>query len=459
MNKSQKITKVKEFSKNYHQKEIRKCGNTCFDHIQGVVDLLIQNGIEDEDIIVGTYLHHIFRCEDTPSEEKIIEYFGNEGLEIAKSYNRLAESELTHIYAKDIDEALILQAFLNLVDSPKALILRLADKVENIKTAYALEKDQSKKVAERALYIYAPICRLLGVHNFVNTLENEAFKILHPDIFFNIQNYLEKNLPELQKELEEIAQFTKEILNEKEIKSKIDYRIKHVYSIYRKQQKYRSKDLSTIYDIAAMRIILDSVEDCYAVEGVLKQIWDYLPEERDDYIQNPKTGGYQSIHNTFKVSEHIYLEIQIKTHEMHQNNEFGIASHAFYKIGNKLKKKLKRNPDFLKHLNFLELKSNINLDEFKDKIYVFTPKADIIELPLGANAIDFAYAIHKDLGDSCVGALINNEFKAVTTKLKSGDRVEIKTSKNKKKPSRDWIKEAKTKKAINEIKRSLRETT
>ena len=222
-------------------------------------------------------------------------------------------------------------------------------------------------------------------------------------------------------------------------------------------QKYRDQDLSKIYDIAAMRVLVDSVENCYAVEGILKEIWDYLPDERDDYIQNPKTGGYQSIHNTFKVSEKINLEIQVKTFEMHENNEFGIASHTFYKTGSTLKKKLKQNPEFLKQLNFLELKADIKIDEFKDKIYVFTPKADIIELPKGATAIDFAYAIHKGLGDSCVGALINNEFKAVNTKLSSGDRVEIKTSKTKKRPSKDWLKEAKTKKAREAIRKSIRE--
>ena len=458
MNKSQKITKAKELSKKLHQNELRKCGKSYFDHIQGVVDLLKNNGVEDEDIIVGAYLHHIFEDDNAPNEDKLIEECGKEGLEIAKSYHRLAQSELAHIYPKDISETLIFQAFLNLADNPKTLILRIADKVENIKTAHSLEKELAKKVAEKALYIYAPICRLLGVHNFVNTLENEAFKILYPDIYFNIQEYLEKNLPELQKELKEISIFTKDILSEKKINCKIDYRIKHIYSIYRKMQKYRDRDLSKIYDIAAMRVLVDSVENCYAVEGILKEIWDYLPDERDDYIQNPKTGGYQSIHNTFKVSEKINLEIQVKTFEMHENNEFGIASHTFYKTGSTLKKKLKQNPKFLKQLNFLELKSDIKIDEFKDNIYVFTPKADIIELPKGSTAIDFAYAIHKGLGDSCVGALINNEFKAVNTKLSSGDRVEIKTSKTKKRPSKDWLKEAKTKKAREAIRKSIRET-
>ena len=203
MNKSQKITKAKELSKKLHQNELRKCGKSYFDHIQGVVDILKKNGVEDEDIIVGAYLHHIYSITNTPNEDKLIEECGKEGLEIVKSYHKLAESEFTHIYPKNISETLILQAFLNLVDNPKTLILRIADKVENIKTAHSLEKELAKKVAEKALYIYAPICRLLGVHNFVNTLENGAFKILYPDIYFNIQEYLENNLPELQKELKE----------------------------------------------------------------------------------------------------------------------------------------------------------------------------------------------------------------------------------------------------------------
>ncbi len=215
--------------------------------------------------------------------------------------------------------------------------------------------------------------------------------------------------------------------------------------------------MSGVYDIAAMRVLVNTVEECYAVEGILKQIWDDSAGKRDDYITHPKPSGYKSLHNTFQVKPGFMLEIQIKTHQMHEENEFGVASHTFYKTGETLKKKMFANPNWLKEINFGINRAAIKIDQFTDNVYVFTPKGDIKELPRGANLIDFAYYVHNDLGNSCIGGVVNGELQKLTYELQDGDRVEIKTSKNRKKPSPDWEDVVKTKRAKDEIRRSLKE--
>lgn len=462
MSKSVKILKAKKLAKKLHGKQIRVCGESYYDHVKAVADLLVSSGVEDDSIIVAAYLHHIYDAESIPKRDFLLNEFGKDATNIIETYKKLSESEMSNIYPKSIDESLIMQAYLNLAKDPKTLIVRLADKVNNIKTAYTFPKEKAQKIAEYALYLYAPICHLLGIHNFVTPLENEAFKIIHPNIYHTISEYLETNLPKMKNQLIEVTQFIDEILSERNIDYKSSWRVKHIYSIYRKSIKYNQnprltkKGLSKIYDMAAMRILVNNIRDCYEVEDILNQALDSIPEQRDDYIQTPKAGGYQSIHGTYKVSSGINLEVQIKTYEMHENNEFGLASHTFYKIGDELKKDLKENPDFLKQMDFLKYKSKIKIDQFTNTIYVFTPKGDIIKLPKNSTGIDFAYAIHRDLGNSCVGAIINGDFKSPTHVLKNGDRVEIKTLRKKTKPSKDWLKMVKTKKARDYIKRSLK---
>jgi len=320
--------------------------------------------------------------------------------------------------------------------------------------------EEGRRVAEKAMYLYSPICQLLGIHRFVVELENEAFKILNPGEYYSIEAYLKKKMSEMEVVLKDTAQFVKEILEEKEIQAKVDYRIKHTYSIYKKMQRYRQsknyKSLNQIYDLAAMRVLVDSVEQCYLTEDILKQAWGVVSGERDDYILHPKPSGYKSIHNTFVISPTMNLEIQIKTKEMHEENEFGLASHTFYKTGAQLKKSFQESPDWITDISFIKNKGDLRIDLFKKYVYVFTPKGDIKQLPRSATPIDFAYSIHKDLGNACVGVAVNDDFQKLSYELKDGDRVEIKILKHKKLPSPDWLDFVKTRKARDEIKKALR---
>lgn len=217
--------------------------------------------------------------------------------------------------------------------------------------------------------------------------------------------------------------------------------------------------LSNILDIAGMRIIVDTIDECYLTEDIVNKIWSANDGDREDYIKKPKPSGYQSLHIIFAINKDMNLEVQIRTHKMHEENEFGNASHFFYKIGDKFKENVLENPNWLKEINYWENQSsfidNSEITQFKDFVYTFTPKGDIIELPRGANIIDFAYAIHSRIGNNCIGGVVNGNIVKLDYEIKDGDRVEILTSNHNKKPSVDWEKTAKTKKAKGLIKKSL----
>ena len=456
MNNTEKTQKAKEFAHINHKKHFRVSGESYFNHAKRVVNNLKQIKVNDESILAAAYLHHIPDVHND-WEQILTSEFGNDICELVREYKNLSKSEISEIYTKEINIKLI-QAFFNLIKDPRILLIRLADKVDNIKTSFALSKDKSEKIAERALYLYAPVCKLLGLHEYVRILENEALKTLNPREYYLIAKFLDERLPEIKASLGEISVFIKDILKDQKIRVDIDYRIKHIYSIYRKSKKMEAKgkkgDLDKIYDIAAMRIIVDTVEQCYEVEDILEQMWENIPEERDDYIQKPKPSGYRSIHNTFKISKGLNLEIQIKTRKMHEENEFGSASHVLYKIGQTMGKNLSENPGLLKQLNYVENKQSIKLDQFNDFVYTFTPKGDIIELPRGSILLDFAYAIHKDIGNKCIGGTVNGDFCSMEHILQDGDKVDIRILNTKKCPGIDWIKKVKTKKAKEYIRKA-----
>lgn len=452
------LKKAKKLSQKLHDNTFRVSGETYFEHTQRVVDLLKENGVKDENILISAYLHHIL---EKISQEEIQKQFGEEIACLIVNFKKLVDSEISGIDLANVDDFLIIQTYLNLAKDPKTLIIRLADKTEGIKTAIILPKDKGERIAKRALYLYAPICRLLGLEKFVGILEDEAFKVLNPKEYYRVDKYVNKNKEKIKEALDETAAFTKEILLEKKIKADIEYRIKSIFSIYKKSLQYlrkgKDKKLTHIHDIAAMRILVSSVEKCYEVEDVLKQAMSFIEEERDDYIQKPKPNGYQSIHNIFKLNSEFFLEIQIKTKEMHEANETGLASHAFYKMGEKLKKSLENNPHVLKDMRYSVDNRDVKIDQFSNKVYVFTPKGDIVELPKGSNLIDFAYAIHAGVGNSAIGAKVNGNHEKLTYELQNGDRVEIKTVRSKLYPSTDWLKQVKTQKAKDLIRKALRQ--
>ncbi len=459
-------TKAKKFAKDLHKDHKRISGENYYDHVLRVYNKLKQVGIKDDAILIAALLHQslAFSKETAPIIEST---FGKQVLDLVENYQKLSDAKVD--IGNGFNEKYVLQTYMNLAKDMRVLLIRLADKVDNIATAFALPKKQRKIVAERALNIYSPICRLLGLMQFTKTLEDHAFKILYPSQYYKIESTISEKRPQLQKYLIETKSVLRDLLNERNIKSQIDYRLKHIYGIHRKILKYAKKgerigkQYEGIYDIAAMRILVKTKDQCYEAEGLLNELWTPVPNTRDDYIQNPKASGYQALHNTYKVEDNVNLEIQIKTEDMHEVSEYGLASHIFYKIGDRFKQNLRDNPNWIKELDSWKLEAGIKEKEakithFSDNVYVFTPQGDIKRLDQGATTLDFAYEIHTKVGNSCIGAIVNDKIEKLEYKLKNGDQVEIRTLSSKKKPSRDWLNIAKTRKAQNAIRKSLPRT-
>jgi guanosine-3',5'-bis(diphosphate) 3'-pyrophosphohydrolase len=454
-----KLNKARELSRSFHKEHFRISGENYFNHVEKVVNELKYLKTDDTDLYIAAYLHHFLEM-DKNSGKLIKENFGEKILKFLVDYRKLAEKEMPSSKSERFDESVFIKTFINLVNDPKMLILRLVDKAENIKTAHTLDKEKSKVIAHKALNLYAPLCRLVGLYRYVRIFEDHAFKILNPRSYFIVSEFIRKRKTSLNRTLKETKDFVTEILEERDIEHDMGYRIKERYSLYNKvihyHNEFKEEYLKKIPDLAAMRIMVDDVDKCYMVEDILNNLFQCYPDLRDDYILKPKQSGYKSLQSIYKLSNEFDVEIQIKTHDMHETNEFGKASHTFYKLGKSLEKEFEGNPNILKDLNY-SIDNRLVMDHFTDKVYVFTPKGDIIELPAGANLIDFAYYIHADLGNSCIGGVVNNEYQKVTYELHNGDRVDVKTSGSKKKPSHDWLELATTKRARSAIRKALKE--
>uniref|UniRef100_A0A7C4XIJ1 Bifunctional (P)ppGpp synthetase/guanosine-3',5'-bis(Diphosphate) 3'-pyrophosphohydrolase n=1 Tax=candidate division WWE3 bacterium TaxID=2053526 RepID=A0A7C4XIJ1_UNCKA len=464
------IKQAQEYAKIIYKNHYRLSGENVYEHALRVSEKLLKSGIKDEKIIVASLLHQTLGTPNIDKElvcNEISNKFGKDVLEIVKNYHELQTTKISHEGTQGLNDKLIIQTYINLVKDLRVLLIRLADKADNIDTAYALSRELGLKMAGRALYLYAPIARLLQLGNLYKDLENGGFKVLHPNKFYTIEQAVKQKLPQLEAFFSENIPAVQELLKENGIESEINYRIKHIYSIYKKVQKYHLKvdkknpDFSQIYDISAMRIIVETLEDCYKAEDLMNQIWEQQLDFRDDYIKTPKPSGYQSLHNVYKTDNGDFIEVQIKTKQMHEFNEFGLASHVFYKIGDKFKKNLKDNPDFIKEFSNWKQEQEIDesgskITQFEAKTYAFTPKGDIIEIPAGGCVVDFAYGVHTSVGNSCSGALVNGQIQKLNYVIKTGDTVEIKTSPTRKKPNRDWLDFVKSERAKTNIRKELR---
>jgi GTP diphosphokinase / guanosine-3',5'-bis(diphosphate) 3'-diphosphatase len=451
------VDKAKEYAKKFHKGHTRVSGKTYYEHLDKTASALQKYNVNDEILLASVYLHHILSFDET-KESELLDLFGTEVVKLLKEYRKFATPALKDISLNEQTQKVVIPMYFNLVEDPRALIILIADKAESIKTAHLLTQEHAHRAANKAIHVYAQLARLLGLFEYVKDLENNAFKIIDPFNYYLINHYIRSREEKINKTFADISKVLFEILEENNIKAHVDFRTKHLYSVYRKLLKYQKKDekadISKIFDIAAMRIIVDTVENCYSTEGILKELWDEIQDQRDDYIQHPKASGYKSIHNVFKVESDLHFEIQIKTQDMHHENEFGRASHTFYKMGELTKGGLKDNPTWIKEVNFVETGGNIKTNQFADFVYVFTPKGDVIELPKGSNLIDFAYAIHKEIGDTAVAGLVNGEYQRLNFKPKTGDTVEIQRSSSKKSQSSDWVKEVKTGRARIQIRRA-----
>ena len=454
------VEKAKEVAQKIHETHFRKSGETYYEHAQKTVDLLKEIGVTDESTLAAAYLHHTL---SSPVQMNIEGEFDSEIYQIVKDYKSLSEDNFSNISPASISADLIVQTYFNIAKSPKTLLIRLADKTSNIKSAHKLPKEQAYKVAERALYIYSPICKVIGLHKFVRTLEDGALKILNPREYYKIDHYIKTNFPRINHQLEDIKRFLIDIFKENDIRTEISSRMKGVYSTHAKLSRYLEKglissisDFKGILDYAGIRILVNTEEACYKCESILNQCWEAISNTRDDYIANPKPNGYKTLQCSYLISKKLVLEVQIRTYAMHEENEFGQASHALYKIGKAFDKNIKENPDLLKNINYSINRELFDINQFARSIYIYTPKGDIKKLPKGSTLLDFAYAVHRDLGNSAIGGEVSGDFKQLEYVLQNGDTVNIKVSGQKKAPSQKYIDIVKTSKAREEIRKALR---
>ena len=452
-----RIVKAYYFAKRAHEGQKRKSGDDYIVHPIAVASILVDLGL-DTDTVIAALLHDVI--EDTPvTQEELDENFGHAVVLLVEGVTKL--NKLNFKSREEQQAEYLRRMFLAMSNDIRVIMIKLADRLHNMRTlSYRNEEDQ-KRIATETLEIYAPIAARLGIASVKGELEDLCLRYLHPDDYYMIAEKVASTKVERQKVVDAISADLRKMLDDLGIKGDINGRPKHFYSIWRKMQK--GKSFEEIYDLTAVRIIVDTVRDCYAVLGAIHTMWKPLPGRFKDYISVPKTNMYQSLHTTVLSSYGSPFEIQIRTHEMHRIAEYGIAAHWKYKQGmtggepatldeNKLawiRSVMELQNDVSDSKEYLDM---LKLDLYVDQVFVFTPKGDVFNLPAGATGIDFAYAVHSQVGNKCVGIKINSKMVPVNTVLQNGDVVEAITSNTAKGPSRDWLKFVKTPSAKSKIK-------
>jgi len=447
-----------EFALTAHKDQKRQTGEPYIQHSLHTAFILAQIKADLSTIIAGI-LHDV--PEDTSHTIKEIEKdFGKEVAELVEGVTKVGK-----VRYRGVERYLesLRKMFLALSSDIRVILIKFADRLHNLRTLEALPPEKQRRIAQETMEIYAPIAGLLGIWRLKWQMEDLCFKHLYPEEFKKIQYKFEV---EKKAERNRYIQKVKNILNEKlekeKIKHSIEGRFKHLYSIFKKMQA-KDRKFDEIYDVFALRVIVDSITDCYKTLGIIHATWKPKPERFKDYIALPKPNGYRSLHTTVYCEEGKATEFQIRTREMNEEAHYGIAAHWYYKQGFFDKMGIKQ-PRWIKEI--IELQKNtadsedfvkqVKLDIFQDRIFVFTPKGDVIDLPEDATPIDFAYAIHTDLGNKCVGSMVNNNMAPLDYKLKSGDSVDIVIDKNRKGPNHDWMGFVKTHKAREKIKQYAR---
>jgi GTP pyrophosphokinase len=429
-----------------HEGQLRKSGEPYIQHSLTVALLLAELHLEAE-AIAAALLHDVVEDSDFLVDD-MEERFGPTIAEMVDGVTKLDEiKRIGRKAEEDRDEQeleSLRKMFLATAKNPRVLLIKLADRLHNMRTLDALTPEKRQRMAEETMQIFAPLANRLGIWRWKSELEDLAFKYLEKDLYKEIANQISAKQEEREKEIERHIGRLRHHLWLEGIKADIRGRPKHIYSIYRKRRR-KQVSLERIYDSRAIRVIVDRIPDCYHVVGVVHSLWSPIPGEFDDYIATPKENGYQSLHTAVVGMDGKTLEIQIRTQYMHEVAEYGIASHWRYKEGGK------RDPQFEEQVAALREEievrkeddarrfvTGVSGDFFQDRVYVFTPKGQVLDLPNGATPIDFAYYIHTEIGHRCRGAKVNGNWVPLDYELNTGDQVEIMTSK-KAGPSRDWL--------------------
>lgn len=436
------VTKAYNLAEEAHKDQRRVSGEPYILHPLAVAQILADMKI-DTTTITASLLHDV--VEDTSyTLEDIKKMFGKEVAFLVDGVTKL--SRLNYRTKEDQQLNNMRKMFLAMAKDVRVVVIKLADRLHNMRTLRYMRSDKQKRIAQETLEIFAPLAHRLGIFNIKWELEDLSFRYLEPDKYYDLVDQMKQKRHVREEIVNEAIDVLKKALDEAHIHCEINGRPKHFYSIYKKMKK-DNRDLSQVYDLFAIRVIVDDVKDCYGVLGIVHSLWKPLPYRFKDYIAMPKPNNYQSLHTTVIGTRGQPVEIQIRTWEMHRIAEYGVAAHWRYKEGNQTANKdaFDEKMGWLRNLlewqdtsNPKEFVNALKLDAFSDEVFVFSPRGDVIDLPQGSIPIDFAYRIHTDVGHRCVGAKINGKIVPLDYKLKNGDIVEIITSKVGK-PSLDWL--------------------
>ncbi len=451
------VIKAFHFASEAHKGQKRRTGEDYIYHAIATAYNLAQMKMDIPSIAAGL-LHDV--PEDTDfTFEDLKNNFGKEIHYLVKGVTKLGTLKYRGLerYAENLRKM-----FLAMSQDLRVIIIKLADRMHNMETLEGVRPEKRLRIAQETLEIYAPLANRLGMFKIKTELEDLAFPYVYPEEYKWTMNLVADRLKSETKYITKINKLVQKELAKNNIEfNQIRTRIKSIYSIYQKLLR-KGKDINKIYDLIALRIIVDDVADCYSVMGVLHKKWTPLKGRVKDYIAQAKPNGYKSLHTSVFTDFSKIVEIQIRTIAMDEEAEYGIAAHSRYKEIGVLGKR-KKHPKWLEHLieiqktitDNTEFIKHIKNDLFLDQIFVFTPKGDVVELPANATTLDFAYYIHTDIGNQCVGAKINHQMTSLDTRLKSGDVVEIITDKNRKKPNADWLNMVATSMAKSKIKSQL----
>jgi len=450
------IQRAYEFAREAHEGQVRKSGEPYIEHPLQVALILV--GLQlDASSLAAALLHDVEENSGVPNSE-IVKHFGPEIAKLVDATTKLGKISLTTPdelprkggaavgagQAENLRKMLVAMA-----EDLRVVFIKLADRLHNMRTLHALTPEQQQRISRETLEIYAPLAHRLGIWELKWQLEDLSFRYLEPEKYREIANRLASKRADREVFVAKVTEQLTEEFAKAGIKAEVTGRAKHIYSIYQKMEKYEQmgKDFDDIHDLLALRVVVDTVPDCYAALGIVHSLWRPLPEQFDDYIANPKMNGYQSLHTTVMCERTMPLEVQIRTREMHHVAEYGFAVHWRYKEGGKPDVGFEEGIGWLRQLvdwhrelsgaeEFLE---SVRTDVFGDQVFVYTPKGQVKDLPRGATPLDFAYRVHTDLGNRCIGAKVNGRLVSLNQQLENGDIVEILVSKSPRGPSRDWL--------------------